>query len=234
MPACASLASTLQDNGFTTLVTAVTAAGAVDALSDSGPLTVFAPTDDAFAAVPADITTTLLADTDLLTRVLQYHAVAGAVMSGDLEAGSVQTFNGSSLAIRTDGAEPTVNASRLTVADLAADECVVHGVDSVLVPPSLLTTLGVATLNAAVGGDAIMFVDGTADFTDADSATLTAICNLVSTEDNTDGLPAVQWQASGDSELDAQRSAAIDEALAACGPGGLTTTQLAPTPAFTG
>ncbi|MCL4116771.1 UNVERIFIED_CONTAM: hypothetical protein GTU68_010361 [Idotea baltica] len=233
-PACASLAATLQDNGFTTLVGAVTAAGAVEALSDSGPLTVFAPTDEAFAAVPADITAALLADPDLLTQVLQYHAVPGAVTSGDLAAGSVQTFNGSSLAIRTDGAAPTVNASGLTVADLAADECVVHGIDSVLVPPSLLTTLGVATLNAAVGGDAIMFVDGTADFTDADSATLTAICNLVATEDSTDGLPPVQWQSSGDTDLDAQRAAAIEDVLASCGPGGLTTDQLAPTPSFTG
>ena len=231
---CPSLAMTLADGEFNTLIMVATAADVVGVLSDSGPLTIFAPTDQAFAAVPQAITDALLADTDLLTSVLQYHVVPGAVTSADLAASSVETLNGSSLAVRTDGPAPTINASGITVADLPADQCVVHGVDSVLVPPSLLTTLGIASLNDAVGGQAIQFADGTADFTDADSATLEAICNLVATESTTDGLPPVQWQSSGGTEIDGARAAAIDEALAGCGPGGLGTDVLVATPSFTG
>jgi len=233
-PSCAALVPVLEEGGYSSLLGLVTAADLGGALTDSGPLTVFAPTDEAIAAVPADISAALLADADLLRTVLTYHVVPGAVTSADLSATSVATLNGSSLAVRTDGAAPTINASGFTENDVAADECVVHGVDSVLIPPSLLTTLGVASLNDAVGGDAIMFVDGSADFTNADSATLAAICNLVATEDSTDGLPPVQWQQSGDADIDAARAAAIEDASASCGPGGLGTDALAATPSFTG
>ncbi len=233
-PACAALPSVLEDNGFNTLLTAVGAAGVGDALTSSGALTVFAPTDDAFAAVPSDITAALLADTDLLTQVLQYHAVEDAVLSGDFAPGAVPTFMGSALAIRTDLDGPRVNASRVTVADLEAGDCVVHGVDGVLVPPALLATLGVPTLNAAVAGGAITFVDGTADFTDADRNTLDAICALVSGESDLAGLPAVQWQRSGDTSVDEARASAIAEVLAGCGADGLPIDALSPRPAFTG
>ena len=231
---CASLVTTLQDNSFNILVSAAASADVAGALSDSGALTLFAPTDAAFEAVPEDIAAAILADTDLLTSLLQYHVVPGAILSGDLDPASVETLNGSSLAVRTDLGGPTVNASGITIADLSADECVVHGVDSVLIPPSLLSTLGVQTLNAAVGGSTIVFEDGTADFTSADSATMTAICNLIATEDSTNELPPLQWQASGDAALDAARAAAIDDALASCGPGSVATEQLAPIPSFTG
>ena len=194
----------------------------------------FAPTDEAFAAVPSEITAALLADADLLTQVLQYHAVEGAVFSGDLAPGAVPTFNGSTLAIRTDLDGPRVNASGITVADLEADACVVHGLDRVLVPPALLTTLSVPSLNDAVAGGPITFVDGTADLTDADSNTLAAICALVSGESDLAGLPAVQWQRSGDAAIDEARAAAIADALAGCGADGLSIDALAPKPAFTG
>ena len=234
-PSCNSLVRVLDDADFSTLVAAITAADAINALSNSGALTIFAPTDEAFAAVPADIVATLLGDQALLTSVLTYHVVEGNVLSSDLAPAAVETLNGSSLAVRTDGSAPTVNASGLPVVDLTANDCVIHAIDSVLIPPSLLTTLGVDSLNAAVFGSPISFVDGSADFTDADSATLTAICNLVATEGSTDGLPGIQWQSSSDAEVNAEREAAIDDALASCGPGGLTFDQIgAPTPSFTG
>jgi len=219
------------DNGFNTFVAAISAS---EAPLPEQALTAFLPTDAAFDAVPDDIVRTLLTDQELLNTVLSYHLVDGAVRSGDLSSAGVPTLNGSNLAVRIDGATPTVNNAGITVVDLEAGECVLHGVDAVLIPPSLLSTLGFASINAAVSGAPIAFVDGTADFTDADSATLTAICNLVANETSTSGVPAVDWQSSGDASLDEARAAAIEQALASCGDGGLVVNPLAPTPSFTG
>jgi len=145
-------------------------------------------------------------------------------------------LNGSTIAVRTDGAAPTINAAGISEADIEAGDCLVHALDSVLVPPSLLGALGVPSLNAAVAGGPILFEDGSADFTDADAATMQAICNYISGESSSDGLPGVEWQASGDADLDAERAAAIEDALASCGDGGsgVSLRQLAPEPSFTG
>src|SRR6056297_2494548 len=91
------------DERFSTLVAAVEAAGLVETLSGEGPFTVFAPTDEAFAALPEGTVEGLLADTEALTAVLTYHVVPGAVMSGDLSDGmTATTVNGADITISID------------------------------------------------------------------------------------------------------------------------------------
>ena len=96
---------------LSTLVTAVTQAGLVDTLNGPGPFTIFAPTNDAFAAVPAADLEAVLADNDLLTSVLTYHVVAGEAMSSAdlIAAGSVETVNGGTLEITDVDGTLTVN-----------------------------------------------------------------------------------------------------------------------------
>ncbi|MCX6363121.1 MAG: fasciclin domain-containing protein [Actinobacteria bacterium] len=124
---------------FTTLVTAVTAAGLVDTLKGEGPYTVFAPTDAAFAAVPKETLDALLADPKgALTDVLTYHVVSGKVMASDLSDGMmVDTVNGAQLKI-TVNADGTVmvNDANVTTADIETSNGVIHVIDSVLLPPA--------------------------------------------------------------------------------------------------
>ena len=124
---------------FTTLVTAVTAAGLVDTLKGEGPYTVFAPTDAAFAAVPKETLDALLADPKgALTDVLTYHVAAGKVMSSDLSDGQViTTVNGAPLkvTIKSDGTVMVGDAT-VTTADIETSNGVIHVIDTVLVPPA--------------------------------------------------------------------------------------------------
>ena len=124
---------------FTTLVTAVQAAGLVDTLKGDGPYTVFAPTDAAFAAVPKETLDALLADPKgALTDVLTYHVAAGKVMSGDLTDGMViTTVNGAPLkvTIKSDGTVMIGDAT-VTTADIETSNGVIHVIDTVLVPPA--------------------------------------------------------------------------------------------------
>ena len=118
---------------FKTLVTALQAAGLVDTLKGKGPFTVFAPTDEAFAKVPQADLDALLKDKAKLTAVLTYHVVSGKVMSKDIKPGKVKTVQGSDLTIATAGGV-TVDAAKVTTADIAADNGVIHVVDTVLMP----------------------------------------------------------------------------------------------------
>lgn len=118
---------------FTTLVTAVKAAGLVDTLKGPGPFTVFAPTDAAFAKVPKAQLDALLADKAKLTKVLTYHVVAGKVMAKDVKAGKVKSVEGSELTLATDGGV-TVDGAKVVAADVAADNGVIHAIDTVLMP----------------------------------------------------------------------------------------------------
>ncbi len=124
---------------FETLVQAVQTAGLVDALSAEGPLTVFAPTDEAFAELPDGVVEALLQpeNRELLTQILTYHVVPGQVMAADLEDGSVTTLQGSGLAINVTPERVVVNNGSVTTADIAASNGVVHEVSRVLVPESL-------------------------------------------------------------------------------------------------
>ncbi|GAA0601787.1 fasciclin domain-containing protein [Caenispirillum bisanense] len=123
---------------FETLVKAVTAADLVETLKDEGPFTVFAPTDDAFAALPAGTLDDLLKPEakEQLTGILTYHVVAGRIMADDIAMGetTVETVNGQSLTVQKTADGVTVNGARVTTADVAADNGVIHVIDAVVLP----------------------------------------------------------------------------------------------------
>ncbi|MGO1384658.1 MAG: fasciclin domain-containing protein [Arachnia sp.] len=123
---------------FETLVAAVTAADLVETLSSEGPFTVFAPTDAAFEALPEGLLDALLLpeNKDALTSILTYHVLAGEVMSADVTAGDVETVEGSTLALMTEGGV-MVNDATVVTADVDASNGVIHAIDGVLVPPSV-------------------------------------------------------------------------------------------------
>jgi uncharacterized surface protein with fasciclin (FAS1) repeats len=122
------------DDRFETLVAAVVAADLADTLSGEGPFTVFAPTDDAFAALPEGTIEALLADIPTLTGILTYHVVPGAVMSTDLTDGMMaETVNGQSVTIGVDGGV-TVNGANVIIADIEASNGVIHVIDAVILP----------------------------------------------------------------------------------------------------
>ena len=118
---------------FTTLVTAIKAAGLVDTLKGPGPFTVFAPTDEAFAKVPKATLDALLADKAALTKVLTYHVVSGKVMAADVRAGKVKTVQGQELTMSTMGGV-MVNNAKVVAADVPASNGVIHAIDTVLMP----------------------------------------------------------------------------------------------------
>jgi len=127
------------NGSFGTLVAAVTAASLVETLESEGPYTVFAPTDDAFAALPEGLLDCLLLEenVDALSSILTYHVVAGEVLSTDLTDGPVETVQGEDITVDlTDGVvlNETVN---VVIADVPASNGVIHAIDGVLVPPSI-------------------------------------------------------------------------------------------------
>jgi uncharacterized surface protein with fasciclin (FAS1) repeats len=170
------------NGSFKTLVAAVKAAGLVETLMSEGPFTVFAPTDAAFAALPPGVLETLLKPENkgLLTKILTYHVVVGKVQSTDLKAGSVNSVEGSPIAVKlvapaavkapTDKApvkgdkapvkpmvDPTapkaattitVNQATVKIADVAASNGVIHAIDQVLLPATVVEQLN-AALSAA-------------------------------------------------------------------------------------
>lgn len=120
---------------FTTLVAAVQAAGLVETLKGEGPFTVFAPTDEAFAALPEGTVEALLADPEALAAILTYHVVAGKVMSTDLSDGMMAaTVNGADITIGTMGGV-SVNGANVVTADIDASNGVIHVIDAVILPP---------------------------------------------------------------------------------------------------
>jgi uncharacterized surface protein with fasciclin (FAS1) repeats len=121
------------NGNFKTLATALQAAGLVDTLKGKGPFTVFAPTDAAFAKIPKADLDALLKDKAKLTAVLTYHVVPGKVMAKDVKAGKVKTVQGSELTITTTGGVMVDNA-KVTATDVAADNGVIHVIDTVVMP----------------------------------------------------------------------------------------------------
>ncbi len=118
---------------FKTLATALQAAGLVETLKGKGPFTVFAPTDEAFAKIPKAQLDALLADKAKLTAVLTYHVVPGKVMAKDVKAGKVKSVQGSELTLATMGGV-TVDGAKVVQADIAADNGVIHVIDTVVLP----------------------------------------------------------------------------------------------------
>jgi len=122
---------------FKTLATAVKAAGLVDALKGPGPFTVFAPTDAAFAKLPAGTLATLLkSPKGELTRILTYHVVPGKVMAADITNGmTAKTLEGATLKFTIKNGKVYVNGVQVTTADVPASNGVIHVIDGVLIPP---------------------------------------------------------------------------------------------------
>ena len=124
---------------FSTLVAAVKAAGLVEALSGPGPLTVFAPTNAAFAKLPAGTVEALLKPENKakLVSILTYHVLAGKVAAADaikLDGKSAKTLNGQEIAISVKGGKVLINDATVIAADVAASNGVIHAVDTVLLP----------------------------------------------------------------------------------------------------
>lgn len=125
-------------DGFSTLVTAVGAADLVDTLNGEGPFTVFAPTDEAFAALPAGVLDALLLpeNKDVLAKILTYHVVPGTVMAADVTDGEVATVEGQNVTLSTaDGV--SVNGAKVVQADIVGSNGVIHVIDAVILPPDV-------------------------------------------------------------------------------------------------
>ncbi len=123
--------------GFTTLVAAVQAAGLVDALKGEGPFTVFAPTDEAFAALPKETLDALLADPKALAEILTYHVLAGKVMAADVTDGlSAPTLAGPAVAFTIVDGKPMINDANIVATDVVASNGVIHVIDKVILPPA--------------------------------------------------------------------------------------------------
>jgi transforming growth factor-beta-induced protein len=125
------------DGRFTTLVGALKTAGLVEALQGEGPFTVFAPTDDAFAALPAGTLEGL--SVEQLTDILLYHVVPGKVMAADAVALAGQSagtlLEGKQIAISVEGESVKINGATVIIADIEASNGVIHVIDAVLLPP---------------------------------------------------------------------------------------------------
>jgi transforming growth factor-beta-induced protein len=125
------------DGRFTTLTAALKAAGLVDTLKGNGPFTVFAPTDDAFAKLPAGTLDTLLKpeNKDKLTQVLTYHVVSGNLLAADLaKLTTAKTLNGKEVTIKVDDDKVFINDAQVIIADILCTNGVIHVIDTVLIP----------------------------------------------------------------------------------------------------
>jgi uncharacterized surface protein with fasciclin (FAS1) repeats len=122
---------------FKTLAAALTAAGLVDTLKGSGPFTVFAPTDEAFAKLPAGTVETLLKPENKakLVSILTYHVVSGKVMAAQvMKMSSAKTVQGTDVMVAANGGTVTVNNAKVVKADIPASNGVIHVIDTVIMP----------------------------------------------------------------------------------------------------
>jgi len=132
------VATAVEAGAFTTLAAALEAADLIAVLQGDGPLTVFAPTDEAFAKLPAGTVEALLADKEALTRILTYHVVSGLVMAdavvGISEAATVAGINAP---IEVKMGEVYVGGAKVTTADVVTSNGVIHIIDTVMLPPEM-------------------------------------------------------------------------------------------------
>jgi uncharacterized surface protein with fasciclin (FAS1) repeats len=145
------------DENFSTLVAALSAAGLVDTLAGEGQFTVFAPTNDAFAALPEGTVDTLLADpSGDLTQILLYHVVDGVAMAEDVVGlESVTTLNGAPISIEVVDDGVVLNGTvNVTATDIAATNGVIHVIDAVLLPPAEAAMTEDMSIAAIVAGNA--------------------------------------------------------------------------------
>jgi uncharacterized surface protein with fasciclin (FAS1) repeats len=123
---------------FNTLIAAVKAAGLVETLQGAGPFTVFAPTDEAFAKLPAGTVESLLQpeNKQKLASILTYHVISGKVMAADVKTMQAATVNGQKLAIEANSMGVTVNGAKVLKTDIPATNGVIHVIDTVVLPKS--------------------------------------------------------------------------------------------------
>jgi uncharacterized surface protein with fasciclin (FAS1) repeats len=120
---------------FKTLATAMEAAGLVETLKGRGPFTVFAPTDEAFAKLPAGTVESLLKDKEKLTKILLYHVVSGRVMAKDVvKLKSAKTVQGASVQITANGGKVMVDNANVIKTDVVASNGLIHVIDTVIIP----------------------------------------------------------------------------------------------------
>lgn len=120
---------------FKTFLAAVKTAGLTEQLRKEGPYTAFIPTDNAFTQVETARWAALLEDKPRLERVLRYHLIHGKVKVTEVKPGPAKSAAGPTLALKSDNGMVTVNGARVTESDLAADNGIIHGIDSLLMPP---------------------------------------------------------------------------------------------------
>ena len=126
---------------LSTLNKLIANAGLTDTLRGTGPFTVFAPTDEAFKAVPAATLAALAKDKDKLKAVLSYHVVAGKVTAADVKNGPAKTLQGANVALSKSGTFVTVDDAVVTTPDVAATNGEIHLIDRVLMPPDRKSTV---------------------------------------------------------------------------------------------
>lgn len=149
---------------FTTLLAAAEAAGLVDALKGEGPLTVFAPTDEAFAALPAGTVEALLQDTDALTAILTYHVVVGEVKAEQVVTlSNAKTLNGQSVTITvTSDGNVMIDNAKVITTDIETTNGIIHVIDAVILPSSSssLSKLELGSLSTTWGARSFSFGGG--------------------------------------------------------------------------
>ena len=162
----------IADGRFTTLVAAVQAAGLVDALKADGPLTVFAPTDDAFSKLPEGTVEALLADPEALANILLYHVVDGRMMASEVVGmEKVVTLQGKSAVISQDMGKVMIDNAEIVITDILTSNGVIHVIDSVILPPNDIVETAIAdgrftTLVAALqAADLVETLQGEGPFT---------------------------------------------------------------------
>lgn len=121
---------------LSTLARLIGDAGLADTLRGAGPYTVFAPTDEAFKAVPAATLEALAKDKTRLAQVLSYHVLPGKVMAADVKTANVKTVSGADVGVARAGSFVTFDEALVTTADVAATNGVVHLIDKVIIPPA--------------------------------------------------------------------------------------------------
>lgn len=120
---------------FKTLLTAIETAGLDKALAGEGPFTVFAPTDEAFAALPEGTVEALLKDKKKLASILTYHVLEGAVKSADVvKIDKAQTLNGQSVSIKVSDGEVNIDNAKVVMVDIMCDNGIIHVIDKVILP----------------------------------------------------------------------------------------------------
>ncbi len=135
LPAADIVDTAVAAGSFNTLVTAVKAAGLVETLKSAGPFTVFAPSDEAFAKLPAGTVESLLKDPEKLKQVLTYHVVSGKVMAADVvHLKSAKTVQGGSAKVAVKDGAVMIDAAKVVKTDIVCDNGVIHVIDAVILP----------------------------------------------------------------------------------------------------